>query len=51
MASGLRKDTVLIPPMGAASLQLEAVNPGAWMVHCHNTYHAEAGMMIGLHYR
>ena len=27
-----------------------ADNPGQWMVHCHNAYHAEAGMMTRLDY-
>lgn len=51
LPSGLRKDTVLVPPMGAAALALDATNPGAWAIHCHNIYHAEAGMMIALQYR
>jgi FtsP/CotA-like multicopper oxidase with cupredoxin domain len=25
-------------------------NPGTWMLHCHNTYHQEAGMMTSLNY-
>ena len=47
---GPRKDTVLIPPMGGVSADLVADNPGDWMVHCHNAYHAEAGMMTRLDY-
>jgi FtsP/CotA-like multicopper oxidase with cupredoxin domain len=31
-------------------LELEADNRGDWMVHCHNIYHAESGMMIALKY-
>jgi FtsP/CotA-like multicopper oxidase with cupredoxin domain len=31
-------------------VDLDATNPGRWMTHCHNIYHAEAGMMIGLAY-
>jgi FtsP/CotA-like multicopper oxidase with cupredoxin domain len=27
-----------------------ADNPGRWMLHCHNAYHAEAGKMTRLHY-
>ena len=27
-----------------------ADNPGVWMMHCHNTYHQEAGMMTSLDY-
>jgi FtsP/CotA-like multicopper oxidase with cupredoxin domain len=48
--SGPRKDTVLVPAMGAVEVDLTADNPGQWMVHCHNAYHAEAGMMTRLDY-
>ncbi|MDO8732603.1 MAG: multicopper oxidase family protein [Actinomycetota bacterium] len=48
--SGPRKDTVLVPAMGAVNVDLIADNPGKWMVHCHNAYHAEAGMMTRLDY-
>jgi FtsP/CotA-like multicopper oxidase with cupredoxin domain len=48
--AGPRKDTVLVPPMGGVSVDLAADNPGSWMVHCHNAYHAEAGMMTRLDY-
>ena len=47
---GPRKDTVLVPPMGSVSVDLLANNPGKWMIHCHNIYHAEAGMMTRLDY-
>ena len=50
LRSGLRKDTVLLAPMQAMPIELDADNAGDWMVHCHNVYHAEAGMMIGLRY-
>jgi FtsP/CotA-like multicopper oxidase with cupredoxin domain len=48
--TGPRKDTLLIPAMAAASVDLVADNPGQWMIHCHNAYHAEAGMMTRLEY-
>jgi FtsP/CotA-like multicopper oxidase with cupredoxin domain len=48
--TGPRKDTVLIPAMGSLDVDLLADNPGRWMVHCHNAYHAEAGMMTRLDY-
>lgn len=47
---GARKDTVLIPPSKSVSLDLNADNPGQWMLHCHNTYHLEAGMATELRY-
>ena len=51
LPSGLRKDTVLLAPMQSLPIDLDADNTGDWMVHCHNVYHAEAGMMIALSYR
>lgn len=48
--TGTRKDTVLVPPMRGVNVDLVADNPGSWMVHCHNAYHAEAGMMTRLDY-
>jgi FtsP/CotA-like multicopper oxidase with cupredoxin domain len=47
---GPRKDTVLVPAMASVEVDLAADNPGNWMVHCHNAYHAEAGMMTRLEY-
>jgi FtsP/CotA-like multicopper oxidase with cupredoxin domain len=49
--SGARKDTVLVPPMGRVGLDVDADNPGQWMLHRHNAYHAESGMMTRLEYR
>lgn len=51
LPSGLRKDTVLVKPMSSLAVDLQADNPGSWMTHCHNIYHAEVGMMIALNYR
>nr|MBP6995141.1 multicopper oxidase domain-containing protein [Phycicoccus sp.] len=50
LPSGLRKDTVLLAPMQSMPVVLDADNEGDWMVHCHNAYHGEAGMMIALKY-
>jgi FtsP/CotA-like multicopper oxidase with cupredoxin domain len=47
---GARKDTVLVNPMATVSVDVEADNPGQWMIHCHNTYHLEAGMATSLSY-
>lgn len=43
--TGVRKDTVIVPSHGSVSVRFVADNPGGWMHHCHNIYHAEAGMM------
>jgi FtsP/CotA-like multicopper oxidase with cupredoxin domain len=47
---GARKDTVIVLPMQKLAVDLIADNPGEWMLHCHNTYHMEAGMMTSLNY-
>lgn len=49
--TGPRKDTVLVPMMGGVDVDLVADNPGAWMLHCHNAYHIEGGMMTRLDYQ
>lgn len=49
--TGLRKDTVVLRPMESRAIELQADNVGDWALHCHNVYHAEAGMMIALSYR
>lgn len=50
-AGGARKDTAAILPGGKLTADFDADNPGLWMVHCHNVYHAEAGMMTVLGYQ
>jgi FtsP/CotA-like multicopper oxidase with cupredoxin domain len=37
--------------MQEIDVDLDADNPGQWATHCHNIYHAEAGMMTTLSYR
>jgi FtsP/CotA-like multicopper oxidase with cupredoxin domain len=53
VASGMpmvRKDTVIVKPNDTMSVDFDADNPGAWMLHCHNIYHQESGMMTTLTY-
>ncbi|MFF3210762.1 multicopper oxidase family protein [Streptomyces sp. NPDC002886] len=50
-AGGARKDTAVVLPNGKLTVDFDADNPGLWMVHCHNVYHSEAGMMTVLGYR
>ena len=47
---GARKDTAIIRPGETIDTDFEADNPGLWALHCHNIYHAEAGMMAVLSY-
>jgi len=49
--TGPRKDTVAVLPGQTITCDLDATNPGQWMIHCHNTYHAETGMATILGYR
>lgn len=46
-----RKDTINVLPMSTAEFDIEADNPGQWMLHCHNTYHLVTGMATVLSYR
>lgn len=47
---GARKDTLIVLPMQRQRVIFAADNPGVWMLHCHNTYHQEGGMMTSLSY-
>ncbi|GAC1398752.1 MAG: multicopper oxidase MmcO [Mycobacterium sp.] len=49
--TGPRKDTVNVLPMHTVVADFIADNPGQWVVHCHNLYHQENGMMTVLSYR
>ncbi|MFI2029236.1 multicopper oxidase family protein [Streptomyces buecherae] len=48
---GARKDTAIVLPGRRLDVDFDADNPGLWMLHCHNVYHAESGMMTVLGYR
>jgi FtsP/CotA-like multicopper oxidase with cupredoxin domain len=49
---GPRKDTVIVPPGQQVTCDFDASNPGQWMTHCHNLYHApQGGMMAMLSYQ
>jgi FtsP/CotA-like multicopper oxidase with cupredoxin domain len=47
---GPRKDTVIVKPGESPVFDVVCDNPGRWMLHCHNAYHLEAGMAIGVDY-
>ncbi|KAI5919516.1 multicopper oxidase-domain-containing protein [Camillea tinctor] len=40
----LRRDTVTAEGFGWVLLRFVADNPGVWLLHCHVTWHSEAGM-------
>ncbi|MFF1769339.1 multicopper oxidase family protein [Streptomyces sp. NPDC058249] len=49
-AVGALKDTSLVLPHRKLVVDFDADNPGLWMLHCHNQYHSESGMMTILGY-
>jgi FtsP/CotA-like multicopper oxidase with cupredoxin domain len=46
--TGTRKDTVMVLPNQEVACDFDADNPGQWMTHCHNLYHAPEGGMMGV---
>jgi FtsP/CotA-like multicopper oxidase with cupredoxin domain len=50
-AAGARKDTAIVLPHRKLVCDFYADNPGLWMLHCHNQYHSESGMMTIIGYR
>lgn len=49
-STGARKDTIIVRPRQTVRVNFDADNPGQWLVHCHNAYHAESGMMAVFSY-
>ncbi|MGY0062386.1 multicopper oxidase family protein [Streptomyces sp. LZ34] len=48
---GPRKDTTILLPHHKVNVDFDAENPGLWMVHCHNVYHSESGLMTIIGYQ
>jgi FtsP/CotA-like multicopper oxidase with cupredoxin domain len=48
--AGARKDTAIIRPDERLAVDFIADNPGQWMLHCHNLYHQQGGMMTTVSY-
>lgn len=42
---GAVRDTVLVPPMAAVTIAVDAGEPARWMLHCHHMAHLQTGMM------
>jgi FtsP/CotA-like multicopper oxidase with cupredoxin domain len=49
--SGPLRDTVLVPGNTNVTVELDAMNPGLWYVHCHILWHLAAGMAALLQYQ
>lgn len=48
--SPVRLDTISVRPGESYDVAFYADNPGLWMIHCHNLYHANHGMDMMLAY-
>ena len=40
------KDTVVVPARGYVVVEIRTLNPGYWMLHCHQEMHLEQGMVM-----
>lgn len=49
--SPVRLDTLSVLPGESYDVDFRADNPGIWMLHCHNLYHARHGMDLMVMYR
>lgn len=49
--SGVRKDTVVVRPMGRIEIDVVAYNPGTFSLHCHNALHMDGGLATTPSYR
>lgn len=46
LVNPLRRDTVTMEAFGWVLVRVVLDNPGMWALHCHVTWHAEAGLMM-----
>ncbi len=44
----MRRDTVIVQGGGYVVLHFRADNPGVWLLHCHVSWHIEAGLVSQL---
>ena len=44
-------DSSIILPKQTLTVDFDADNPGLWVAHCHNIYHAETGVTTVIGYR
>jgi FtsP/CotA-like multicopper oxidase with cupredoxin domain len=48
--AGIKKDTVIVPAFGRATVDLVADQPGVTLFHCHMQQHMDFGFMALFHY-
>lgn len=44
------KDAISLGPSERVDLEIQATNPGVWLLHCHMQHHAANGMMTTMQY-
>jgi hypothetical protein len=48
LTNPLRRDTASVEAFGWTLIRVVADNPGAWALHCHISWHSEAGLVMQL---
>ncbi|KAE9380392.1 multicopper oxidase [Stipitochalara longipes BDJ] len=46
MTNPMRRDTMTVDAFGWALIRFKADNPGLWALHCHISWHMEAGLLM-----
>lgn len=46
IANPMRRDTITIAAYGWVLIRFESDNPGMWALHCHISWHMEAGLLM-----
>jgi FtsP/CotA-like multicopper oxidase with cupredoxin domain len=46
LANPLRRDTASVEAFGWTLIRFVADNPGVWVLHCHISWHSEAGLLM-----
>lgn len=49
-AAQLTRNTTTVHPGETVDIEFTAGNPGAWLLHCHELHHADAGMIVPVLY-
>lgn len=44
----MRRDTFLLQPNGFMVIQINAINPGVWPLHCHIAWHVSGGLYLNI---
>jgi FtsP/CotA-like multicopper oxidase with cupredoxin domain len=46
MTNLMKRDTITVDAFGWALIRFKADNPGLWALHCHISWHMEAGLLM-----